>query len=54
MVVSAVPKFAQVLADGFDLIFNRGCLDIARFCVQVKVLYKRKSRGYGVIVPTLD
>ncbi len=21
---------------------------------QVKVLYKRKSRGYGVIVPTLD
>ena len=23
-------------------------------CVQVKVLYKRKSRGYGVIVPTLD
>lgn len=23
-------------------------------CAQVKVLYKRKSRGYGVIVPTLD
>ena len=38
---------------GLTNILNHVCLDMMP-SAQVKVLYKRKSRGYGVIVPTLD